>query len=246
MRHNWISIPACTLLLGGIVLWLPAESLGQSIQDPQSGFGSSPNSNLGQPITAGSNIFSQPLPAPSLGSQSGGATGAGGGATGADAGGLAGSQGGANMMSQNALNPFSGAAGTGTGALGTGVGGLRGGGFGRFGAFNSMFNNQAFQNGGFGQNEQKRIPTKLTVRFNHPRIPATAVDSNLTRRINALNFPGVTVSVEDRVAIVSGTVGSEDDRRVVDRFVSMEPGVSSVENRLEIREPDSAPPSTDQ
>ena len=235
MRQNWIA--TCSLSVACLLFGAPVEAEAQMMQNPSSGFGSMQNSNLGQPISPGNNMFSQPLPSPSLGSMSGGGatSGSGSGASGAG-GGNAGVQGGANMMSQNALNPFSGALGTAAGAGGFGLGGANSfrSGFGRFGAFNSMFNNQAFQNG-FGQNEQKRIPTKLTVRFNHPQISDSAIDAKITRRINALNFPGVKVSVEDRVAIVSGTVDSEDDRRVVDRFVSMEPGISTVENRLEVR-----------
>ncbi|WP_409994435.1 BON domain-containing protein [Bremerella cremea] len=141
-------------------------------------------------------------------------------------------------MQQNQLNPFGGGT-TGTGQLGLG-GNTGRNSFGRFGAFGNMFNNQAFQNG-FGQDDTPRLPTRLTVKFDHPRIPASLVSSDITRRVQKIGrFPGITVSVEDRVATVSGIVESEDDLRLIERFVAMEVGVSSVVNQLELQEPSPA------
>ncbi len=103
-----------------------------------------------------------------------------------------------------------------------------------------MFNNQAFQNG-FGQDDTPRLPTKLTVKFDHPVVPSNLVSADITRRIRKMQrFSGITVTVEDRVATVTGIVESEDDLRLVDRFVSLEVGVSSVVNQLELQEPSPA------
>ncbi|WP_409994793.1 BON domain-containing protein [Blastopirellula marina] len=106
--------------------------------------------------------------------------------------------------------------------------------FGQFGGLNSLFGNQAFQNG-FGQNNQPRIPTRLSVKFDYQVIPTPAITQNITERITLLKrFPNVEVTIADRVATVTGSVETESDSQLVDRFVGLEPGVSSVENQLEV------------
>ena len=113
--------------------------------------------------------------------------------------------------------------------------------FGQFGGLNSMFGNQAFQNG-LGQNSQPRLPTRLSVKFDHPVIPAPAITTNITERITLLKrFPNVKVTIADRVATVTGSVETESDSLLVDRFVGLEPGVSSVENQLEVQQPSVEP-----
>ena len=239
-RIDTICLAICGALTCGLSF---AHAQGQSfnsdtLQQPNTNFGSGFNSNSGGTINSpGTNMFSSPLPSPSFADGSGGGTGTGasgtGGLGGTDAGGAA-----ASMMQQNQLNPFGG------GATGTGQSGLGGFGgansarssFGRFGAFGNLFNNQAFQNG-FGQNDTPRLPTKLTVKFDHPTIPTDLVSADITRRVRKIGrFPNVIVSVEDRVATVSGTVASEDDLRLLDRFVSLEVGVSKVVNQVELQE----------
>ena len=239
MRKNWIA-GICVALLGTLS-WGAGNITAQTIQQPSSNFGSNSNSNLGGSISPGSNMFSSPLPTPTFGngSISGGSSSASGNFGGSSgAGGTAGAaNGGASMMSQNALSPFGGAAST-TGGL-TGSLGTRStmrSSFGQFGAFNSMFGNQAFQNG-FGQSDKTRLPTRLAIKFEHPSIPASIVNSDVRRRVSKVaKFPNVTVTVEDRVATVTGSVASEDDLELVDRFVSLEPGVSEVDNQVVVLE----------
>lgn len=244
MRFSGIDT-ICLAICGALTCGLTfANAQGQSInsdtlQQPSSNFGSSLNSNTGGSISSpGTNMFSTPLPAPSFSNDSSSGTSGSTGTSGL--GGTGDASAASSLMQQNQLNPFGGGT-TGTGQLGSG--GLNSGrnsSFGRFGAFGNLFNNQAFQNG-FGQNDTPRLPTKLTVKFNHPTIPTDLVSSDITHRIRKIGrFPGVIVSVEDRVATVSGIVESEDDLRLVERFVSLEVGVSSVVNQLELQEPSPA------
>lgn len=235
MRKNWIA-GACVALLGTLS-WGVGDVAAQTIQQPSSNFGSNSNSNLGGSISPGGNMFSSPLPSPTFGngSISSGSSSASGNFGGSSTSGSAGAaNGGTSMMSQNALNPF----GAATGAVGgstTGALGSRSStrsSFGQFGAFNSMFGNQAFQNG-FGQNSTPRLPTRLAIKFEHTAIPVAVVNSDVSRRVSKVSkFPNVTVSVEGRVATVTGSVASEDDLKLVDRFVSLEPGVSEVDNQV--------------
>lgn len=242
MRKNWIA-GACVTLLGTLS-WGLGDVAAQTIQQPSSNFGSNSNSNLGGSISPGGNMFSSPLPTPTFGngSISSGSSSASGNFGTSSSSGTAGTAGTANggtsMMSQNALNPF----GAATGTTGSATGGLGSrsssrSSFGQFGAFNSMLGNQAFQNG-FGQNSTPRLPTKLAIKFEHPAIPVAVVNSDVSRRVSKVaKFPNVTVTVEGRVATVTGSVASEDDLELVDRFVSLEPGVSEVENQVVVLEP---------
>lgn len=241
MRFSRIDT-VCFALFGVLTCGLTlANAQGQSfnsdtLQQPNSGFGSSINSNTGGTINSpGTNMFSSPLPQPTFGNTSSGTGGTGT----SGLGGTGDTSAASSMMQQNQLNPFGGGA-TGTGQLGLGSNSGRNSSFGRFGAFGNLFNNQAFQNG-FGQNDTPRLPTKLTVKFDHPKIPTDLVSADITRRIRKIGrFPNVIVTVEDRVATVSGIVDSEDDSRLIDRFVAMEVGVSSVVNQLELQEPSPA------
>ncbi|RCS54336.1 BON domain-containing protein [Bremerella cremea] len=243
MRKNWIA-GICVALLGSLS-WGAGNIAAQTIQQPSSSFGTNSNSNLGGSITPGSNMFSSPLPTPTFGngSISSGSSSASGNFGGSSGGsGSAGvSNGGTSMMSQNALNPFGGGGGT-TGSIGGMTNGLGSrstsrSSFGQFGGFNSMFGNQAFQNG-FGQNDKARLPTRLAIKFKHPSIPISVVNGDISRRVSKVaKFPNVTVIVEGRVATVTGSVASEDDFELVDRFVSLEPGVSEVDNQVVVLEP---------
>ncbi|MBA2113936.1 BON domain-containing protein [Bremerella alba] len=234
MRFNRIE-PVCVAICGVLTCGLTfANAQGQSVnsdtvQQPTTGFGSSFNSNSGGTISSpGTNMFSTPLPQPSFGSDSSSGTSGLGGTTDSSAA--------SGLTQQNQLNPFGGGT-TGTGQLGLGANSRRNS---SFGAFGNLFNNQAFQNG-TGQDDTPRLPTKLTVKFNYPQVPSALVNTDITRRIRKIGrFPNVIVSVEDRVATVSGIVESEDDLRLVERFVSLEVGVSSVVNQIELQEPSPA------
>lgn len=251
MRIDRIQL-ACLAILGTLA-WGLADANAQqgslvnsgTTQNPstnfgQSTFGASTNVNTGGSINSpGSNMFSQPLPSPSFGSNStsGSTTSSSGlGSSTSSSSGLGSSTGstsaGANIMQQNTLNPF----GAQSPAASTN-GGNSSRNNSRFGAFSQLFSQQAFQNG-FTQDQSPRLPTKLTVKFDHPVVSNSVVDAALTGRIQRIaRFGAVIVSVEDRVATLTGTVASEDDLRLVDRFVAMEAGVSSVVNKVELQEP---------
>lgn len=231
---------------------LPANVEAQMIRSATPNFGAATGGAQGGGTiqSPGSNMFSQPLPQPTLAAGGGGGGGGamGGGAMGGGAMGGGGQQ--AGVMGGGGLTqtagtgvagPFGGGAAAPGGAMG-GMGGMMGGmggmggmgARGQFGAMNNLFNNQGMNQ--FGGEQQKRLPTRLRVSFSHPTVSAGVANSSLQQRVGLLSIPGVSVAVAGQVATVRGTVASEDQRRMVARFVSLEPGVTQVDNQLQVRE----------
>ena len=205
-------IPMSTALILCVCSGLNA----QTITPGDDSFGSLIDSNIGGSITSGASVFSTPLPSPSFTSgdeASGTGTSGNTGTTGA--------------TQTNANSQF-----------GADIGSATGGNTGRnqnpFSAFGNMFNNKNLQQAFGGQNQPKRIPTRLVVKFDHPPIPMSNVSISLKTQLKRLPWPDVVVSVENRVATVLGTVASSDTRLLVERYVSMEPGISEVKNELAV------------
>jgi BON domain len=125
-----------------------------------------------------------------------------------------------------------------TGGLGTAglIGGLSGlgGGFGNRGAGNTGFGNQANS-----QSSGPQIRFRITLGFTHPRPSASAVSVGFARRLTRLpQLPSaklVSVTMEERTAVLSGEVDSEREKRLIAHLARMEPGVSEVRNDLTVK-----------
>lgn len=117
--------------------------------------------------------------------------------------------------------------------------------FGQFGGF-SPFGQFGF--GGFGS--QNATPVRSSLTFNaaptsHLTSPTTqslqvpvrsqALVSRV-RSIPSLQNSNVTVELVDRTAIVSGVVRSEEEKQRITRVLRLEPGVSQIDNRVEIQQ----------
>jgi osmotically-inducible protein OsmY len=67
-------------------------------------------------------------------------------------------------------------------------------------------------------------------------VNAAQLTAALTERLEKFLLQGgstqIEVSVENRTASLEGSVNSDDDRRLAERLVSLEPGVDRIENRL--------------
>jgi len=152
---------------------------------------------------------------------------------------------------------MSGLGGLGGGMMGMGgmggMGGLGGmGGMGRMGAFGNMFGNQFGMNQGMNQGggaSKLRIPTKIG--FAAPTTPAvtTARSQRFATRIPKIpSFKGVSglsVQMAGETAVIRGTVQSEEQKELVERLAKLEPGISEVQNELEVVAPaDPASPAT--
>lgn len=125
-----------------------------------------------------------------------------------------------------------GAAGMGgmRGFGGMGFGGLGGFGMNRFGA------------NPFGANATTQTPSvrvRLRSDVQTPVQPVQAVESRVQRQV-LVNSPiqrrvdGMSVSVLDGVATITGTANSEQDRRMAELVLRLEPGVRQVNNQIVI------------
>lgn len=95
-------------------------------------------------------------------------------------------------------------------------------------------------NSGLGQSGTATTPITFAaeVRFPVPAIQGTQVQTDLQQLINRtsiLKQPGdVSVEVQGTTVILRGRVADEDERRLVEGMVRLEPGVHNVRNELTI------------
>jgi len=123
-----------------------------------------------------------------------------------------------------------------------------------FNAFNSPFGQFAqFGRGGFGGlggfGAQQQAPVRSSLTFNPPPPPpglapaGQSVNSPISsptlgarvRSIPGLANAEVNVSLLNRTAIVSGLVTSEEEKERIGRVLKLEPGVSEIDNRLQVQ-----------
>lgn len=113
------------------------------------------------------------------------------------------------------------------GGLGMGGFGGRGGMMGR-GGMNQFNQNQNNSN-------QKKIRATAKIGF-EVTAPSNAVTSRLVndrlKRIPSPALDGITVEMSGRTAIIRGTVDSVADAKMVERLLSLEPGIDGVKNEL--------------
>ncbi len=189
-----------------------------------------------------------------FGSQSAFGTAAGGAATGgaATGGGVAGIGTTQTTFGTLALDPSFGASAIGGntanaalgGALGrTGLGGIGGlGGLGGLGGgFGGGFGGGLGGLGGRGaqnmnnQNETRvRATVKIGFDYNSPApaVRSQAINSRLARIPLPAKYNTVQVAMQGRKAVITGTVPTTADGKVIERLLSLEPGVDGVDNQL--------------
>ena len=116
--------------------------------------------------------------------------------------------------------------------MGRGMGGMGMGGMGSRG-MNSQFGQQ-----NNSQNKKANIRATVKVRFPYNRPPTAQVSRAVTARWNRLPMPekfnGVSMDFENGVATLTGKVTTPEDKRMAEKLILLEPGVSSVQNQLEV------------
>ena len=139
-----------------------------------------------------------------------------------------------------------GTASSGAGPSASGAGGAGGGGFGGGGALGGLGGLGGLGNlfgglgGGVGQTQSTRIPlrTRLRSAVSVAPMPAQQIQANANRLFQTLpdspTLRGVRVNMREQTAVLSGVVKSERDRRMSELLMRLEPGVRSVENRLNV------------
>ena len=123
-----------------------------------------------------------------------------------------------------------------TGLGGTGLGGRTGtaalGGRGMAGGLGGM------RGGLGGANQMPEASYAATIRFAPPPVAVTTIRTDLQGLLNrssALSRPGtVRVEAEGEVIVLRGRVADEDEKRLVEGMVRLEPGVREVRNELEV------------
>jgi hypothetical protein len=86
-------------------------------------------------------------------------------------------------------------------------------------------------------------PIRPQFRVSFPVTPVAtpAVEARLAQQISNLNVPGLAglaVQLDDSgVARLSGIAESEDQRRLMEAFVRLEPGVRSIDNQIQVAPP---------
>ncbi len=146
------------------------------------------------------------------------------------------------------FSPMGAMGGMGMGGMGMGMGGMGMGGMGMggmggmgrgMGGMGGMGRNGMNQ---FGQNNsqnknQSKIRSSVKVGFSLPQATVTARSAQIQTRMAkvATTLPGasgVQVVMDGRTAVLRGNVASQADDRMMQRLVSLEPGVSTVRSEL--------------
>lgn len=114
-----------------------------------------------------------------------------------------------------------------------GMGGMGMGGMGMGRGLNSQFGQQ-----NNSQNQRANIRATVKVRFPYNRPSVARVNQTVMARWNRIPLPekfnGVSLNFEDGVATLTGQVATPEDKRMAEKLILLEPGVSSVQNQLEV------------
>jgi hypothetical protein len=240
------------LTAAGIALSFPAVTFGQlnlgQSSFGQSGFGQTSFGQTGQTGTGQTGTGQTGLGQGVSETLNGGLGGAGLPGFGANpfsTGGLSG-----EALSPYGRNGLIGnTASGGTAAGGTSAGGALGAASNLGGLTGAALNNRSLQStlGGLGgrggrstfsqnQNSDKpKIRTTVKLGFQVASPTNEAASRAINERLNRLPsrvLNGVTVSMSGRTAIIQGEVSSPSDGKVIERLLSLEPGIDAVKNEL--------------
>ena len=105
------------------------------------------------------------------------------------------------------------------------------------------------QRRGQGRGQDKpEVRVQLRPRFQYERLSTEAVASNLQMSLTSIlqerNVSLPQVELADRIATLRGTVSDAEQGELIEKLVSMEPGVSRVVNLLEVDQPEELQPPT--
>ncbi len=142
-----------------------------------------------------------------------------------------------------------GMGGMGMGGMGMGGMGMGGMGMGRNGMGGRGMNGMNQLGGMNGMNQNQNKPAlRATVKlgFSPTTVSNTARTNEINGRIKLMPNPtmrGVSVQVQGRTAVISGRVPTLDDGKMVERLLSLEPGIDGVRNELEYESGETNPAS---
>lgn len=180
-------------------------------------------------------------------SQSGAAGGGlGGGMAGFGGNVAAGSPFGANAFGGGAggVSGGIGGLGGGLGGLGGGIGGLGGGlgglgGIGGLGGLGGSRTNRDQLGGGRNASGKGQIRAVVRPDIDFNQGARNASFNTIPERMSRLPLPerlrNISATVESGVVVLRGSVPTESDKRMVEKLVMLEPGVTQVQNEVSVR-----------
>ncbi|HEX3148334.1 MAG TPA: BON domain-containing protein [Gemmataceae bacterium] len=102
----------------------------------------------------------------------------------------------------------------------------------------AMVNNRGMMGGLGGQQNTPAVSYAATVSFAPTPVVAPAMRANLQGIVNRSSFIGVPANVrvesDGGTIVLRGKVADDDERRLVESMVRLEPGVSDVRNELKV------------
>jgi hypothetical protein len=94
-------------------------------------------------------------------------------------------------------------------------------------------------------NPPQPIRVELEVAFDAPRLAPATIATNLQTRLSKIlaehNIASPNVTIEGDTAVLTGVADSESQRLVLEKLVSLEPGVRQVRNEMIVSAPPVAP-----
>lgn len=155
---------------------------------------------------------------------------------------------GATAFGGNSLGTTGGLGGFGTSGLG-GLGGLGGGfggglggvGLGGVGSLGGLGSRNRGTTGTGANANQRKVRAVVRPDFGDaPRRsvstpqPLAAFEGRMNRLPVGSRMQSVTASIQDGQVTLTGTVATESDKKLAERLMMLEPGVSSVKNQLQV------------
>lgn len=127
-----------------------------------------------------------------------------------------------------------------TGSSMGGRGGFGGGGFGGGGFGGGQGGRGGFGGNNMNQNTQNENKVRAVIRIGFPiERPASSYTSGrINQRLAAMPLPPsmtkVQISMDGRIAVLQGQVDSAEDVNLLERLLSLEPGIDGVRNELSL------------
>lgn len=109
----------------------------------------------------------------------------------------------------------------------------------------SRGNRNRNRQGSQGENPAPPVRVRLDVAFDHPPMQpaalATAVETRLERVLTQRAIAAPEVEIVGDTVVLRGVAPSESQRLVIEKLVSLEPGVTSVDNQMTVDQSSSSP-----
>lgn len=97
---------------------------------------------------------------------------------------------------------------------------------------------------GFTSRSDRVYKVELNVAFDYPQPTNEELGQRVARHVKSASairkLGEIEIRVEERTAILEGTVASAEDRALAEQLVALEAGISRVENRLQVVPADDA------